>query len=83
MANLAGVSLFSPSRSISLYTAANEWHRLGDVINDWRKTIDLEPVPLSEGPLLAETLKIPFTYCWSPALVSKPRDWPSYIGTFW
>ncbi|KAK7414351.1 hypothetical protein QQX98_006793 [Neonectria punicea] len=52
---------------------------LGDVINDWRKTIDLEPVPVSEGPLLAETLKIPFTYCWSPALVGKPRDWPSYI----
>ncbi|KAF7545181.1 hypothetical protein G7Z17_g9369 [Cylindrodendrum hubeiense] len=55
------------------------WQGLGDVINDWRKTIDLEPVPLSEGPLLAETLKIPFTYCWSPALVGKPKDWPSYI----
>ncbi|WAO95183.1 Glyco-transf-28 domain-containing protein [Fusarium falciforme] len=55
------------------------WQGLGDVINDWRKTIDLEPVPLSEGPLLAETLKIPFTYCWSPALVGKPADWPSYI----
>ncbi|KAH7152809.1 hypothetical protein EDB81DRAFT_789732 [Dactylonectria macrodidyma] len=55
------------------------WQGLGDVINDWRKSIELEPVPVSEGPLLAETLKIPFTYCWSPALVSKPRDWPSYI----
>ncbi|KAM0429705.1 hypothetical protein ACHAPT_006311 [Fusarium lateritium] len=55
------------------------WQGLGDVINDWRKTIDLEPVPLSEGPLLAETLEIPFTYCWSPALVGKPADWPSYI----
>ncbi|RSL52796.1 hypothetical protein CEP53_007973 [Fusarium sp. AF-6] len=55
------------------------WQGLGDVINDWRKTIDLEPVPLSEGPLLAEALKIPFTYCWSPALVGKPADWPSYI----
>lgn len=58
----------------------NSGDRLGDVINDWRKTIDLEPVPTSEGPLLAETLKIPFTYCWSPALVGKPMDWPSYIG---
>ncbi|CAM1502690.1 Fc.00g074660.m01.CDS01 [Cosmosporella sp. VM-42] len=55
------------------------WQGLGDVINDWRKTIDLEPVPLSEGPLLAETLHIPFTYCWSPALVGKPADWPSYV----
>ncbi|KAH6889706.1 hypothetical protein B0T10DRAFT_39116 [Thelonectria olida] len=55
------------------------WQGLGDVINDWRKSINLEPVPMSEGPLLAETLKIPFTYCWSPALVGKPKDWPSYI----
>ncbi|RAL15750.1 putative sterol glucosyltransferase [Aspergillus homomorphus CBS 101889] len=55
------------------------WQGLGDVINRWRAGIDLEPIPLSEGPSLAETLKIPFTYCWSPALVPKPRDWPSHI----
>ena len=42
--------------------------------------MDLEPVPESEGPLLLETLKIPFTYCWSPALVPKPKDWASHIG---
>ncbi|KAH8202508.1 hypothetical protein TruAng_003316 [Truncatella angustata] len=56
------------------------WQGLGDVINEWRASIDLEPVPLSEGPGLARTLEIPFTYCWSPALVPKPADWPSYIG---
>ena len=55
-------------------------HRLGDLVNDWRVRLDLEPIPLSEGPLLAETLKISFTYCWSPALVSRPSDWPSYLG---
>ncbi|KAH8894214.1 sterol glucosyltransferase [Thozetella sp. PMI_491] len=55
------------------------WQGLGDVINEWRATIDLGPVPMTEGPLLAETLKIPFTYCWSPALVPKPLDWPNYI----
>lgn len=53
---------------------------LGDVINDWRKTIDLEAVPITEGPNLAATLKIPFTYCWSPALIPKPADWASHIG---
>ena len=57
-------------------------YRLGDVINDWRKTIDLEAVPVTEGPNLAVTLKVPFTYCWSPALIPKPADWPSYIGRF-
>ncbi|KAB8227669.1 uncharacterized protein BDW43DRAFT_293587 [Aspergillus alliaceus] len=55
------------------------WQGLGDVINKWRSEIDLEPVPATEGPSLAETLKVPFTYCWSPALMPKPRDWPSHI----
>ncbi|KAI1123670.1 sterol glucosyltransferase [Nemania abortiva] len=55
------------------------WQGLGDIINDWRNSIDLEPVPLTEGPNLAETLKIPFTYCWSPSLIPKPFDWPEYI----
>ncbi|KAH7129827.1 sterol glucosyltransferase [Dactylonectria estremocensis] len=55
------------------------WQGLGDVINDWRKTLDLEPVPLSEGPGLIETLKVPYTYCWSPALIPKPADWGGHI----
>ncbi|OTB07149.1 glycosyltransferase family 1 protein [Hypoxylon sp. CI-4A] len=55
------------------------WQGLGDIINEWRDTLDLEAISFSEGPYLAETLKIPFTYCWSPALVPKPADWGSHI----
>ncbi|KAI3391137.1 hypothetical protein diail_7904, partial [Diaporthe ilicicola] len=55
------------------------WQGLSDVINDWRHSLELEPVPASEGPCLAETLRIPFTYCWSPDLVPKPKDWGSHI----
>lgn len=55
------------------------WQGLGDVINEWRNKIGLEAVPNTEGPLLASTLSVPFTYCWSPALIPKPTDWPSYI----
>ncbi|KAJ7363785.1 sterol glucosyltransferase [Mycena albidolilacea] len=55
------------------------WQGVGDVINKWRHSLDLGPVPFTEGPALAETLKIPFTYCWSPALVPKPVDWPAHI----
>ncbi|RAQ98940.1 sterol glucosyltransferase [Stemphylium lycopersici] len=55
------------------------WQGLGDVINDFRRTLDLEAVPISVGPVLASALKVPFTYCWSPALVPKPPDWPSHI----
>ncbi|CAI7648028.1 unnamed protein product [Penicillium palitans] len=56
------------------------WQGLGDVINDWRKSIDLEPISATEGPRLAETLKIPFTYCWSPTLMPKPADWPGHLN---
>ncbi|KAH7129601.1 sterol glucosyltransferase [Dactylonectria estremocensis] len=55
------------------------WQGLGDIINVFRESIDLEPIAFSEGPRLAETLKVPFSYCWSPALVSKPADWGSHI----
>ncbi|CAI7644449.1 unnamed protein product [Penicillium bialowiezense] len=55
------------------------WQGLGDLINEWRYSLDLEPIPVTEGPNLAETLKVPFTYCWSPSLMPKPSDWPSYI----
>ncbi|KAJ5993678.1 hypothetical protein N7451_009402 [Penicillium sp. IBT 35674x] len=56
------------------------WQGLADVVNKWRASIDLSPIPTTEGPSLHEGLKIPFTYCWSPALVPKPQDWPAYIG---
>jgi UDP:flavonoid glycosyltransferase YjiC (YdhE family) len=55
------------------------WQGLGDVINSWRNRIGLEPVPSTEGPMLVSTLSIPFTYCWSPALIPKPDDWPANI----
>jgi UDP:flavonoid glycosyltransferase YjiC (YdhE family) len=55
------------------------WQGLGDIINKFRRDLDLEPVPTTVGPVLAEVLKVPFTYCWSPALIPKPNDWPSYI----
>ncbi|KAJ7267491.1 putative UDP-glucose,sterol transferase [Mycena rebaudengoi] len=55
------------------------WQGLGDIANKWRRSHDLEPVPITEGPGLADTLKIPFTYCWSPALVPKPEDWAPHI----
>lgn len=61
--------------SFSLVNALT-WQGLGNVINEFRQTtLGLEEVPLTEGPFLVETFKIPYTYCWSPALIPKPRDW--------
>ncbi|KAI1370137.1 glycosyltransferase family 1 protein [Hypoxylon crocopeplum] len=64
------------------YTAVEflTWQGLGDLVNHWKvHTLDLEAVPATEGPSLADTLKIPFTYCWSPSLVPSPFDWGSHI----
>ncbi|KAK4894044.1 hypothetical protein LTR27_007628 [Elasticomyces elasticus] len=55
------------------------WQGLGDVINEWRQKLDLEAIPRTEGPMLAQTLEIPHTYCWSSALIAKPRDWPAHV----
>ncbi|KAI4743690.1 UDP-Glycosyltransferase/glycogen phosphorylase [Aureobasidium sp. EXF-12298] len=55
------------------------WQGLADVVNGWRETLDLEPVPTTEGPFLAYTQNIPTTYCWSGALVPKPLDWGQHI----
>ncbi|GKZ63056.1 hypothetical protein AnigIFM49718_010787 [Aspergillus niger] len=79
---LANLKYSDTSQPIANYLSYGivEWIIwLGDVINKWRSAIDLEPIPATEGPCLAETLKVPFTYCWSPTLMPKPSDWASHI----
>lgn len=70
----------SVSRSLLHMIVWLTFESLGDVINKFRGKLDLEPVPTSEGPGLAESLNIPTTYCWSPALIPKPADWSSAIS---
>jgi len=56
------------------------WQGLGDVINRFReKALDLEPMSLIWAPGLLTRLRIPYTYCWSPALIPKPNDWGNTI----
>ncbi|KAK4961034.1 hypothetical protein LTR10_001523 [Elasticomyces elasticus] len=57
------------------------WQGLGDIINRFRKKcLGLEPVSSLWGPGMLQRLKIPHTYCWSPALMPKPKDWGSHIS---
>ncbi|KAK5658750.1 hypothetical protein OQA88_1560 [Cercophora sp. LCS_1] len=52
------------------------WQGLGDVINRFReKTLGLQPLSLIWAPGLLNRLRVPTTYCWSPALIPKPNDW--------
>ncbi|KAI9171844.1 glucosyl/glucuronosyl transferase [Paramyrothecium foliicola] len=56
------------------------WQGLGDVINRFRdKALDLAPLSLIWAPGLLTRLKIPYTYCWSPALIPKPNDWRNNV----
>ncbi|KAK5121275.1 hypothetical protein LTR85_005441 [Meristemomyces frigidus] len=57
------------------------WQGLGDVINRFRqKSLGLEPISLVWAPGMLQRLKIPHTYCWSPALIPKPKDWGQHIS---
>ncbi|RCI11949.1 hypothetical protein L249_4595 [Ophiocordyceps polyrhachis-furcata BCC 54312] len=56
------------------------WQGLGDVINRFReKALDLPPLSFIFAPGLLTRLKVPYTYCWSPALIPKPNDWGNKI----
>lgn len=56
------------------------WQGLGDVINKFReRSLGLEPVSIMWAPGMASRLRIPWTYCWSPALIPKPPDWGNFI----
>ncbi|KAK8113120.1 Sterol 3-beta-glucosyltransferase [Apiospora sp. TS-2023a] len=56
------------------------WQGLGDVINRFRtKVLDLDPLSLIWAPGVLNRLRIPYTYCWSPALIPKPQDWGNHI----
>ncbi|OTB01295.1 glycosyltransferase family 1 protein [Hypoxylon sp. CI-4A] len=56
------------------------WQGLGDVINRFRtKVLDLEPLSLLWAPAVLTRLRVPYTYCWSPALIPKPNDWGQHI----
>ena len=57
------------------------WQGLGDIINRFRaKCLNLDPVSLIWAPGMLERLKIPHTYCWSSALIPKPKDWGPHIS---
>ncbi|ORX93206.1 hypothetical protein BCR34DRAFT_594746 [Clohesyomyces aquaticus] len=57
------------------------WQGLGDVINKFRKdSLGLDPISMIWAPGMLARMKIPYTYCWSPALIPKPKDWGHHIS---
>ncbi|KAH8679764.1 hypothetical protein BGZ60DRAFT_524972 [Tricladium varicosporioides] len=57
------------------------WQGLGDVINRFREhALGLDPISLIWAPGMLTRLRVPYTYCWSPALIPKPKDWSQHIS---
>jgi len=56
------------------------WTGLGDLINDFRKRVlNLPTLTAGSANNVVSRLKVPHTYCWSPGLIPKPRDWGDEI----
>jgi len=56
------------------------WQGLGGIINEFRENrLGLQAVSVMWTPIVASTSKLPFTYCWSPALIPKPSDWSENV----
>jgi UDP:flavonoid glycosyltransferase YjiC (YdhE family) len=57
------------------------WQGLGDIINKFREeTLNLVTLSQAAATTVLHRLRIPYTYCWSPALIPKPKDWGNYIS---
>ncbi|KUJ21408.1 UDP-Glycosyltransferase/glycogen phosphorylase [Mollisia scopiformis] len=82
---IANIKSSNASRSMSnemSYTLVDmmTWQGLGDIINKFRTdTLELRPITQAAGISMLHRLQIPYTYCWSPALIPKPKDWGPYI----
>ncbi|PPQ66045.1 hypothetical protein CVT26_010801 [Gymnopilus dilepis] len=63
------------------YAAADllTWHGIVDIINDFRTRVGLPSLSIRSGPGYVDRLKVPWSYCMSPALVPKPDDWKNHI----
>lgn len=56
------------------------WQGLGRTINKFRmKRLGLEYLTTAAAVGIIERCCVPWTYCLSPALVEKPKDWMSHI----
>ncbi|KAL5351415.1 hypothetical protein ACLOAV_003274 [Pseudogymnoascus australis] len=57
------------------------WQGLGHTINKFRReTLELPFISQAAATTMFHRLRIPHTYCWSPALIPKPKDWGPHIS---
>ncbi|KAF5318012.1 hypothetical protein D9619_012250 [Psilocybe cf. subviscida] len=81
LVNITSNASFGMSNYLS-YAAADllTWQGIGDIVNTFRtENLGLSGLSIRSGPGYVDRLKVPWTYCMSPALVPKPDDWKNNI----
>ncbi|KAI9737226.1 MAG: hypothetical protein M1818_005758 [Claussenomyces sp. TS43310] len=81
LANVKASNVDKPISNYLSYTLVDlmTWQGLGDIINDFRRSLRLEPISALWGGGIISRLEVPHTYCWSTALIPKPKDWGPHI----
>jgi UDP:flavonoid glycosyltransferase YjiC (YdhE family) len=83
---LANIKSADPNGSMTnemSYTIVDmmTWQGLGRLTNKFRTdTLGLGQLTQAAATTMLHRLKIPYTYCWSPALIPKPKDWGPHIS---
>ncbi|KAI9038954.1 glycosyltransferase [Aspergillus affinis] len=83
LANIRSSDISSSTSNFVSYSLVEmiTWQGLGDVVNNFREyTLGLGPLSTLSATGLLSRLKVPQTYCWSPALIPKPTDWADHIS---
>ncbi|KAI8614045.1 hypothetical protein BC830DRAFT_1065941 [Chytriomyces sp. MP71] len=55
------------------------WEALRDIINAFRRSLNLPRLGTSAAVPLLRALRVPHTYMWSRALLPKPADWGAHV----
>lgn len=82
LANVKSSNVDKPISNFLSYSLVElmTWQGLGDIINDFRKSIGLQHISAMWGGGIISRLEVPTTYCWSTALIPKPKDWGPHIS---
>ncbi|CAF1106454.1 unnamed protein product [Adineta ricciae] len=65
------------------YTAIEmfTWSSMRDIVNNFRREVlSLPPLHTRQATFMMIDERVPYTYCWSPSLVPKPKDWADHIN---
>ncbi|UJR32308.1 hypothetical protein I4U23_019772 [Adineta vaga] len=77
-------SSIGPKEKINLYSydviEMLTWTGMRDIVNNFRKkTLGLRELHVRQAINVLIDEYVPHTYCWSPSLVVKPKDWGAHI----